>query len=62
MRLNSKDIADLVDGLLFGENLELVGVSSLENPKERTLIFCPSERDVEGKGCKKTPPWWSQSP
>jgi hypothetical protein len=47
MRLNSKDIADLVDGLLFGENLELVGLPSLENPKERTLIFCPSERDVE---------------
>jgi UDP-3-O-[3-hydroxymyristoyl] glucosamine N-acyltransferase len=41
MRFNSKDIADLVGGLLFGENLELVGVSSLENPKERTLIFCP---------------------
>jgi UDP-3-O-[3-hydroxymyristoyl] glucosamine N-acyltransferase len=47
MRFNSKDIADLVGGLLFGENLELVGVSSLENPKERTLIFCPSERDVD---------------
>jgi UDP-3-O-[3-hydroxymyristoyl] glucosamine N-acyltransferase len=47
MRFTSKDIEDLVGGLLFGENLELVGVSSLENPKERTLIFCPSERDVE---------------
>jgi hypothetical protein len=47
MRFNSKDIADLVGGSLFGENLELEGVSSLENPKERTLIFCPSERDVE---------------
>jgi UDP-3-O-[3-hydroxymyristoyl] glucosamine N-acyltransferase len=47
MRFDSKDIADLVGGLLFGENLELVGVSSFENPKERTLIFCPSERDVE---------------
>jgi len=33
MRFNSKDIADLVDGLLFGENLELVGVSSLRTQR-----------------------------
>ncbi len=47
MIFKSKYVASLVGGELFGKDLELRGVSSLENPKEGTLIFCPSEKDAQ---------------
>jgi UDP-3-O-[3-hydroxymyristoyl] glucosamine N-acyltransferase len=45
MRL--KEVADLLEGRLVGDpTLEVKGVSSPQNPKEGTLVFCQSEREV----------------
>ncbi|RLJ70539.1 UDP-3-O-[3-hydroxymyristoyl] glucosamine N-acyltransferase [Hydrogenivirga caldilitoris] len=43
-----KDIAELTGGELYGDpELELAGVSSPQNPKLGTVVFCQSEKDVE---------------
>ncbi|WP_340689933.1 UDP-3-O-(3-hydroxymyristoyl)glucosamine N-acyltransferase [Hydrogenobacter thermophilus] len=42
------DVAKLLGGRLEGDkNFEIEGVSSVENPKPKTLVFCSSKRDVE---------------
>lgn len=46
MRLG--ELARLVGGALKGDpDLEIVGISSSQNPREKTVVFCQSERDVE---------------
>ena len=47
MRLG--ELADLLGGKLIGDqNVEIKGVSSPQKPKEGTVVFCQSDKDVEG--------------
>jgi UDP-3-O-[3-hydroxymyristoyl] glucosamine N-acyltransferase len=49
------DIARVVEGELFGDpELAVEGISSPQNPKPGTVIFCQSEADVE-KAVRGTP-------
>ena len=42
------ELAELVGGKLEGDpSVEIEGVSSPQNPKEGTVVFCQSERDAE---------------
>lgn len=43
-----KDLAELLEASLVGDpEVEVEGVSSATNPREGTVVFCQSDRDVE---------------
>ena len=45
--MNLGDVADLLGGSLVGDPLvEIRGLSSVDSPKEGTLVFCQSDEDV----------------
>ncbi|WP_461831229.1 UDP-3-O-(3-hydroxymyristoyl)glucosamine N-acyltransferase [Aquifex sp.] len=48
LSLTFKDIAKAVDGELKGKPSEIVkGISTPENPKEDTVVFCQNDKDIE---------------
>ena len=47
MKFRSSEVAKLLEGVFFGEDLDLEGISSPQNPKARTVVFCSSLKDFE---------------
>ncbi|WP_448583441.1 UDP-3-O-(3-hydroxymyristoyl)glucosamine N-acyltransferase [Thermocrinis sp.] len=53
MNFKASEVAKLLGGELFGKDLELRGISSIQKPKEGTIIFCQSLKDFERVKDKK---------
>lgn len=47
MNFTASEVAQRIGGKLFGKDLRLKGISSVQRPKEGTIIFCPSPKDFE---------------
>lgn len=48
MRISLKKIAQVIEGRLKGNpREEITGISTPENPKEDTIVFCKTEKDIE---------------
>jgi len=47
MNFTASEVAQRIDGRLFGKDLRLKGISSVQSPKEGPIIFYPSPKDFE---------------